>query len=67
MIVARSTDPAAAAFAGRSDLARVSQQGPVTPDHVIRTKRVPLLGRDVAGYVASYERSFQANASTSAD
>ena len=33
----------------------------MTPDHVIRTKRVPLLGRDVASYVASYERSFQAN------
>ena len=62
MIVARSTDPAAVAFAGRSDLARVSQEGPVTPDHVIRTKRVPLLGRDVAGYVASYESSFAANA-----
>ena len=34
-------------FAQRRDVARLSQQGPATPDHVIRTKRVPLLGRDV--------------------
>jgi NAD(P)-dependent dehydrogenase (short-subunit alcohol dehydrogenase family) len=36
----------------------VSQQGPVTPDHVIRTRRVPMLGRDVAAYRAAYEAYF---------
>lgn len=30
-------------FLGRTDLASVSQRGTATPDHVIRTKRVPLL------------------------
>ncbi|HET8658193.1 MAG TPA: bifunctional aldolase/short-chain dehydrogenase [Micromonosporaceae bacterium] len=35
-----------------------SQRGPLTPDHVIRTKRVPLLGRDVAGYAREYQRYF---------
>jgi rhamnose utilization protein RhaD (predicted bifunctional aldolase and dehydrogenase)/NAD(P)-dependent dehydrogenase (short-subunit alcohol dehydrogenase family) len=30
-------------FLGRPDLAEVTQRGPVTPDHIIRTKRVPLL------------------------
>jgi serine/threonine protein kinase len=32
----------------RGDLDNISQQGPATPDHVIRTKRVAQLGRDVA-------------------
>ena len=33
-------------------------QGPATPDHVLRTKRVPLAGRDVAAYVAAYREYF---------
>jgi rhamnose utilization protein RhaD (predicted bifunctional aldolase and dehydrogenase)/NAD(P)-dependent dehydrogenase (short-subunit alcohol dehydrogenase family) len=47
-----------AAFARREDVADISQQGPATPDHVIRTKRVPMVGRDVSAYVADYERYF---------
>ena len=39
----------------RSDLATVTQVGPATPDHVLRTKRVPLVGRDVAGYARDYQ------------
>jgi rhamnose utilization protein RhaD (predicted bifunctional aldolase and dehydrogenase)/NAD(P)-dependent dehydrogenase (short-subunit alcohol dehydrogenase family) len=35
--------PAIDAFLGRADLASVAQRGPATPDHVIRTKRLPLL------------------------
>ncbi|MEW6313441.1 MAG: bifunctional aldolase/short-chain dehydrogenase [Pseudomonadota bacterium] len=46
------------AFAQRSDLDVISQQGPATPDHVIRTKRLPMLGRDVAAYAAAYHRYF---------
>jgi rhamnose utilization protein RhaD (predicted bifunctional aldolase and dehydrogenase)/NAD(P)-dependent dehydrogenase (short-subunit alcohol dehydrogenase family) len=30
-------------FLARTDLASVSQRGPATPDHVIRTKRAPML------------------------
>ncbi|HET6772450.1 MAG TPA: SDR family oxidoreductase [Acidimicrobiales bacterium] len=54
MILRRAGGDAAARFAARHDLATVSQVGPATPDHVLRTKRVPLLGRDVAGYVRDY-------------
>jgi rhamnose utilization protein RhaD (predicted bifunctional aldolase and dehydrogenase) len=43
-------------------VARISQRGPATPDHVIRTKPVPMLGRDVAGFGAGYRRYFEANA-----
>lgn len=45
-------------FAQRSDVETVSQQGPLTPDHVIRTKRVPLVGRDVEAYAAQYRAYF---------
>ena len=46
------------AFARHPEVARISQQGPATPDHVIRTKRVPMLGVDVDGFVAAYREYF---------
>ncbi|GAA1287702.1 bifunctional aldolase/short-chain dehydrogenase [Saccharothrix xinjiangensis] len=62
MVVTRHTDPATAAFVARPDLADVATRGPATPDHVIRTKRVPLVGRDVGGYAAEYRRYFERHA-----
>ena len=51
--------PARLAFARRDGpRATISQQGPATPDHVIRTKRLPLLGRDVDGVRQAYRRYF---------
>ncbi len=46
------------AFARHPEVARISQQGPATPDHVIRTKRVPMLGADVDAFVAGYREYF---------
>src|SRR5687768_4530454 len=46
-------------FAQHPDLERLSQQGPATPDHVIRTKPFPMLGRDVAAYLAKYRAYFE--------
>lgn len=65
VIMATHSDPECLNFARRSDVAALSQQGCATPDHVIRTKRLPLLGRDVAGYAARYEREFAALAAQS--
>ena len=45
-------------FVQRDDLGSISQRGPVTPDHVIRTKAVPMLGRDVEGYAQAYKQYF---------
>ncbi len=56
MIVTRHTDPQVASFVARGDLDTISQQGPATPEHSIRTKRVPLVGIDIAGYVAAYNQ-----------
>ncbi|MGH8699137.1 MAG: SDR family oxidoreductase, partial [Burkholderiales bacterium] len=55
-------DPKYLAFARRGDAARLSQQGPATPDHAIRTKRVPMLGRDVEAYAAAYREYFDQHA-----
>jgi rhamnose utilization protein RhaD (predicted bifunctional aldolase and dehydrogenase)/NAD(P)-dependent dehydrogenase (short-subunit alcohol dehydrogenase family) len=49
-------------FAQRPDVNVISQQGPATPDHVIRTKRTPLVGRDVKAYAESYKKYFAAHA-----
>ncbi|TWP46112.1 bifunctional aldolase/short-chain dehydrogenase [Lentzea tibetensis] len=58
MIVSRHTDRASMAFVARPDVTSVAAEGPATPDHVIRTKRVPLIGRDVSGYADDYRRYF---------
>ena len=53
------------AFAQRQDLDQIAMQGPATPDHVIRTKRVPHLGRDISTYKTEYERYFSEHAKNS--
>jgi len=58
MIVRRHTDAAVRRFVARRDLASLATRGPLTPEHVIRTKRTPLVGRDVAGFVRDYADYF---------
>lgn len=65
MILTVHRDEEALSFARRPDIGLISQQGPVTPDHVIRTKRVPLLGRDVAAYASTYREYFARHGSAS--
>ena len=67
MIATRSADAASSAFCHRADLATVSQQGPATPDHVIRTKRLPLIGRDVDAYAKEYVAYYEAQESRDSD
>ncbi len=67
VILTSDRQPKSLHFAQREDLGQISQQGPATPDHVIRTKRLPLVGRDVQAYTAAYQAYFQtqvANASS---
>lgn len=61
VIVTRCANTKTLSFARRSDIGTISQQGPATPDHVIRTKRVPMLGRDVAAYVEAYKKYYEAH------
>jgi rhamnose utilization protein RhaD (predicted bifunctional aldolase and dehydrogenase)/NAD(P)-dependent dehydrogenase (short-subunit alcohol dehydrogenase family) len=46
-------------FAQHPDVEKLSQQGPATPDHVIRTKPFPMIGRDVAAYARKYRDYFE--------
>jgi rhamnose utilization protein RhaD (predicted bifunctional aldolase and dehydrogenase)/NAD(P)-dependent dehydrogenase (short-subunit alcohol dehydrogenase family) len=66
MVLVSRRDARSLAFARREDVGRVSQQGPATPDHVIRTKRLPLVGRDVEGYAAAYRAYFEEHAPAAA-
>jgi rhamnose utilization protein RhaD (predicted bifunctional aldolase and dehydrogenase)/NAD(P)-dependent dehydrogenase (short-subunit alcohol dehydrogenase family) len=67
MIVTRHSDAAAARFVQRDDVASLATRGPLTPDHVIRTKRTPMIGTDVAGYAEEYRRYFAEHAARSPD
>jgi len=48
-------------FSNRKDLQKIATRGPLTPDHVIRTKRIPMLGRDVVKYKEDYISYFNDN------
>jgi rhamnose utilization protein RhaD (predicted bifunctional aldolase and dehydrogenase)/NAD(P)-dependent dehydrogenase (short-subunit alcohol dehydrogenase family) len=48
-------------FARHSAVARLSQGGPATPDHVIWTKPLPMLGRDVEDFSSDYRKYFERN------
>ena len=61
MVVRRHADKDVARFVARSDLESLARRGPLTPDHVIRTKRVPLIGRDVDQYQKDYTEYFETN------
>ncbi|MFL6263901.1 MAG: bifunctional aldolase/short-chain dehydrogenase [Thermoanaerobaculia bacterium] len=58
MVLVSHRGPRHLAFTRRQDLPRIAQ-GPATPDHVIRTKRLPLIGRDVEAYVREYRGYFE--------
>ncbi|MGR0480314.1 MAG: bifunctional aldolase/short-chain dehydrogenase [Candidatus Electronema sp. V4] len=49
-------------FARRADVRELAC-GPATPDHVLRTKALPLIGRDVEQYAQDYRRYFEAHES----
>ena len=48
-------------FSYQDDVEKIATRGPLTPDHVIRTKRIPMIGRDVEKYVKEYVSYFNAH------
>jgi len=67
MILNTRRDDSSMSYIQHSQLPVMSQQGPATPDHVIRTKRLPLLGRDVDAYSNAYHDYFKTIASESSN
>ena len=61
MISVRHDSAQVARFVNRPDLASVATRGPLTPDHIIRTKRIPMVGRNVSSYAVRYRRYYQRN------
>lgn len=61
MIMTRHVDPDSSRFVSRSDLSDLANRGPLTPDHVIRTKRHAMVGTDVAAYAETYRMYFEEN------
>ncbi|MDA9962315.1 bifunctional aldolase/short-chain dehydrogenase [Opitutales bacterium] len=62
MLLRANRSPRALAFARNKQWTDAHKRGTATPDHVIRVKRSPLLGRDVTAYAESYGESFSRNA-----
>ena len=48
-------------FANRDDIQSIATRGPLTPDHVIRTKRIPMIGRNIDKYKEEYVSYFESN------
>ncbi len=63
LLVRLNDAPKFVGFARHERVREISQQGPATPDHVIWTKPAPMLGRNVASFVAQYSKYFERNAS----
>ena len=61
LLLRSKANSATLAFARHPEIAAISQRGPATPDHIIRTKQLPLLGRDVEAYVQAYKKYFEKN------
>ena len=61
MLLRAVRDERAEAFCARDDVASVACRGPATPDHIIRTKQFPMVGRDVDAFTAGYREYFERN------
>ncbi len=62
LILRTETSDKTRGFAAHANAPVYSQQGPATPDHVIRTKRVAMLGSDIDAYAAGYRAYFDTHA-----
>ena len=63
MVARVDTSAVNAAFAGRPDVAAIATRGPLTPDHVIRTRRIPVVldgEADPAGAIAAFAQAYRA-------
>jgi rhamnose utilization protein RhaD (predicted bifunctional aldolase and dehydrogenase)/NAD(P)-dependent dehydrogenase (short-subunit alcohol dehydrogenase family) len=65
MILTSSLNSQEVAFARDPHVSQLSQHGPATPDHVIWTKRVPLVGRDVEKFTEEYKSYFESGSTQS--
>jgi NAD(P)-dependent dehydrogenase (short-subunit alcohol dehydrogenase family)/ribulose-5-phosphate 4-epimerase/fuculose-1-phosphate aldolase len=60
MILQSHHDDTTRAYAARPDIHTLATRGCVTPDHIIRTRQIPLVGRNVAAYTERYRNWYAA-------
>lgn len=64
MIARLKSDEFSVGYSNLSNVAEVGTRGPITPDHVIQTKRIPVVienEKSIDGYVADYKNYFEKN------
>ncbi|HXU42785.1 MAG TPA: class II aldolase/adducin family protein, partial [Burkholderiales bacterium] len=59
MVLKVNQSPKFVGFAKHPKVEALSQQGPATPDHLLYTKPVPMLGRDVNAFAKGYREYFE--------
>ena len=64
MLASLDDGKAAAGFSNLADVDAIATRGPLTPDHVIRTKRIPVIvgddpEEDMQAYVSTYRAYFE--------
>jgi len=64
VVLSTHSEPQALAFARAAQVSDVSQRGPITPDHILRIKRLPMVGRDVRTYADAYREYFSRQAAS---
>ncbi|MFZ1908868.1 MAG: bifunctional aldolase/short-chain dehydrogenase [Burkholderiales bacterium] len=65
LIMKINDSPKFLSFAQHPALNQLSQRGPATPDHVIRTKPLPMVGFDAHAYARGYREYFERHAARS--
>lgn len=65
VVLLTHTDDESRRFSARPDMPSLASRGCVTPDHIIRTRQTPLVGRDVAAYTQRYADWFAQQAAHS--
>ncbi len=59
ILVQSDNSPFSTAFSNRSDLEEIANRGPLTPDHIIRTKRTPaILSGDIQQAVTDFAKNY---------
>ncbi len=63
-VLERRTGTDVDALIARDDLDDLASRGPLTPEHVIHTKRLPIVGTDLDAYAETYRAYVDAHAET---
>ncbi|MDF1824279.1 MAG: bifunctional aldolase/short-chain dehydrogenase [Verrucomicrobiales bacterium] len=59
VIASLDQSPEAVGFASRADVTKIATRGPLTPDHTIRTKRIPaVIGKDIGKAIDKYSADY---------